>query len=295
MSSRPWQLDMFDRSLKKRQKLAALKRFIGDPTGNRCLLVTCGDNNGAMNYHFRAMGGTWIWADVLEETIPDMERLLGEPVHHVNPAELPFQTGSFDIVISIDVLEHLQDDQPFLQELARVTAPSGLTVVTVPGGEPRKLANRLKFRIGMTPEQYGHTRLGYTIDQLRNSVQQAGLAPTSSGSYSGLITESIELGINYGYIFFLSRKNGGRGGNNSIAPSTEGDFKAHGAAYQAYRLAFPVLRAVSSLDRALFFMEGYAVIVAARRPAESASFRQKEADVPVSISRPEVEVAEARL
>ncbi len=266
MSGRPWQLEMFDRSLKKRQKMATLLRHVGDPSGRRCLLVTCGDNNGAMNYHFRAAGGDWRWADVLEETIPDMERLLGEPVDHVDPAHLPYPDGAFDISVAIDVLEHLPDDQPFLQELLRVTKPNGRAVVTVPGGDERMAVNRLKRVLGMTPEAYGHTRWGYTVGQLSTSLSRAGFVPEATDSYSRAFTELVELGINYGYVFVLSRKNGKRGGNNAIAPTSERELKTHGGAYRIYSAAFPVLSAVSRLDRLLPGTGGYAVVVRARRP-----------------------------
>ncbi|MGD2032634.1 MAG: hypothetical protein PVJ74_09190, partial [Gammaproteobacteria bacterium] len=56
----PWQLGMFRKGLKKRQRLKCLKKVLGeiDPA-DRCLLLTCGDNNGAMNFFLRQIGGMW--------------------------------------------------------------------------------------------------------------------------------------------------------------------------------------------------------------------------------------------
>ena len=51
-----WQLDMFRRSIKKQLKLAALLDFLSEMDGKKCLLVTCGDNNGALNWYFREHG-----------------------------------------------------------------------------------------------------------------------------------------------------------------------------------------------------------------------------------------------
>src|SRR5918995_3366517 len=76
----PWQLTMLDRALKKRQKLAALKKHLKDLPGNRCLLLTCGDNNGAMNYRIREWGGEWVWAELEDSNIVEMKTLLQEPV-----------------------------------------------------------------------------------------------------------------------------------------------------------------------------------------------------------------------
>ena len=47
----PWQLKMFNKSLKKKMRFKVLKKHLGEIGENeKCLLVTCGDNNGAMNY-----------------------------------------------------------------------------------------------------------------------------------------------------------------------------------------------------------------------------------------------------
>ena len=63
MTEQPWQLQMFSKSLKKQQKLAALLKVMGDFEGQKGLLITCGDNNGAMNWHIKHHGGEWHWAD----------------------------------------------------------------------------------------------------------------------------------------------------------------------------------------------------------------------------------------
>jgi len=70
--AQPWQLDMFDKSLKKKMKVALIKRHLGELEGTRCVMITCGDNNGAMNYHLRSGGGEWTWADFEENSIPQM-------------------------------------------------------------------------------------------------------------------------------------------------------------------------------------------------------------------------------
>jgi SAM-dependent methyltransferase len=251
LDSSPWQLQMFQRSLKKQLKLDALLQMIGRlDAGDECLLLTCGDNNGALNHHFRAHGGQWTWADVAGENLEEMAAFLGEPVHHVAEAHFPFGDALFDWVVAIDVLEHLPDDGAFLQELRRVLRPSGRAVVTVPNGDARLLANRLKRRLGMTPEKYGHTRAGYTVAELRAALEAAGFAPVAHGGYSRFFTEIVELIVNYGYVFLLSRKSSSDD-RGHIAPTTAGELKQHGAAYRLYRAAYPVMRLISSLDRFL--------------------------------------------
>jgi SAM-dependent methyltransferase len=46
--------------------------------------------------------------------------------------EMPFADDSFDLAVSLDVIEHLEDDLTALKELRRTVAPGGALLVTVP-------------------------------------------------------------------------------------------------------------------------------------------------------------------
>ena len=45
---------------------------------------------------------------------------------------LPFDEGEFDLILSLDVIEHIDDDEAALHDLHRVAAPGGRLLVTVP-------------------------------------------------------------------------------------------------------------------------------------------------------------------
>jgi SAM-dependent methyltransferase len=46
--------------------------------------------------------------------------------------EMPFAQDSFDLAVTLDVIEHLEDDLAALRELRRTVAPGGALLVTVP-------------------------------------------------------------------------------------------------------------------------------------------------------------------
>ena len=258
----PWQIKMFQRSIKKQQKLKALLGLLGETRDKKCLLITCGDNNGALNWYFREHGGEWTWADVSGENNDQISDLLNEPVYALKDDDFRMPSEQFDCVVSIDVLEHLKHDQPFLKELKRVLKPGGKAVVTVPNGDHKLLANRIKWGLGMTPEVYGHTRAGYTIAELSDTMRMSGLEPNDSGGYSRFVTEMIELVINFGYVRLLANKRGGTQPGH-IAPVSSGELKTHGMAYKIYSLFFPIARAISLLDILLPRRTNNAVIVTA--------------------------------
>ena len=258
----PWQIEMFQRSIKKQQKLSALLELLGETKGKQCLLITCGDNNGALNWYFREHGGDWTWADVSGENNDQISELLNEPVYLLKNDDFALSSEQFDCAVAIDVLEHLQEDQPFLKELKRVLKPGGKAVITVPNGDGKLLANKIKWRLGMTPDVYGHTRAGYTIAELSAAIRKSGLEPNDSGGYSRFVTEMIELVINFGYVRVLAKKRGGAQAGH-IAPVSSGELKTHSLAYKLYALFFPIAQALSRLDNLLPRRTDNAVIVAA--------------------------------
>jgi 2-polyprenyl-3-methyl-5-hydroxy-6-metoxy-1,4-benzoquinol methylase len=266
--SAPWQLRMFSKTLKKKQKLRLILRQVGDVTGKKCLLVTHGDNNGALNYYFRANGGHWTWVENEEANIEEMGRFLGDVVLQGSPSRIPAEDAAFDVVVTIDVHEHLPDCSAFNREVARVAKPGGLVVVTTPNGDPWKPVTVLKNLVGMTKEKYGHVVIGYNVRQHERMLSEAGLSPISSGSYSKFFTEMLELTINFAFVMVLARKK--RQSivikEGTIAPASRDQLRSVEKQVRIYSLVYPILLAVSKLDVLLPFFTGYAVSVVSTKP-----------------------------
>ena len=196
----PWQLQMYNKSLKKRQKVDLLMKLMGPINSRRGLLISGHDNNGAMNYCFRAAGGTWSWGQVYEDGIAEMSEFLSDPVAHIDINRFPYPDAAFDVVIVIDVHEHFADLSGLNGEIARVVSPGGLAIVTTPNGDTRLPVAVLKRHVGMSPEVYGHVVQGYRIAELQSMMGAVGLKPVGNGCYSRFFTEFAERAINLAYV-----------------------------------------------------------------------------------------------
>ncbi len=75
--------------------------------------------------------------------------------------QLPFADGCADLLVSSDVLEHLDDDRVALREYRRVLRPGGLLLVTVPSYQGLWSAH---------DERAGHRRR-YRLSELTSAVE----------------------------------------------------------------------------------------------------------------------------
>ncbi len=114
---------------------------------------------------------------VTRGVLVDMEVAPREPsVAYVRGSglELPVATGSADVVVALDVIEHVPDDATFVQELVRIARPGAQIVLTTPADDIRVLPGPLQKLID---KSWGHDRVrGYRTDQLEELFGAAGVA-----------------------------------------------------------------------------------------------------------------------
>ena len=89
---------------------------------------------------------------------------------------LPFDDETFDRVIASEVLEHIDDDESALAELARVLRPGGRLAVTIPSWLPETVCWRLSSEYHAPAVPGGHVRV-YRLGEVRRKLAAAGLQP----------------------------------------------------------------------------------------------------------------------
>jgi SAM-dependent methyltransferase len=102
---------------------------IGLPAGARILDAGCGSGRNMVDL---AGHGTVTGIELSPTSVAlARERDRGEVIEG-SVLDMPFEQGSFDLTVSLDVIEHLEEDVGALRELRRVTKPGGALLVTVP-------------------------------------------------------------------------------------------------------------------------------------------------------------------
>lgn len=113
----------------RRLILHSVLESLGLPTGAQILDAGCGSGRNMLELaHYGTVNGVELSPTSVAAA---KARHTGEVTQGSIDA-LPFEDDSFDLITSLDVLEHIEDDRAALRELRRVARPGGLLLLTVP-------------------------------------------------------------------------------------------------------------------------------------------------------------------
>ncbi len=103
------------------------------------LEVGCGEGRGIEHIIDKAANYTAI--DKIEPVIAELRVKYpqGKFIRGNIPPLSPFQDNSFDLVLSFQVIEHIEDDDHFLKEIYRILKPGGRAMLTTPN-RPKSLS-----------------------------------------------------------------------------------------------------------------------------------------------------------
>jgi 2-polyprenyl-3-methyl-5-hydroxy-6-metoxy-1,4-benzoquinol methylase len=126
--------------------------------------------------------------------------------------------GSFDLILCVDILEHIKDDLKALKGIYKAAAPGGILVLHVPALYRRYPVWKKSLNFDVET----HVRVGYDPEEIKEKVRQAGFLIRKNGFTYGFWET---LTNNLSYMITQARM------QNKIL----------------YSLAFPVLLSISLL------------------------------------------------
>lgn len=133
--------------LPKAEKIAALLK-LGSMAGRRLRLLEIGTGSGVIAHYFATRAGLECEVDAID-VLDQRQVVEGYRYQTVTGVELPFEDGSFDIVISNHVIEHVGgtgEQLAHLRSIARVLRPGGVAYLATPNRwQPVEPHYRLAF------------------------------------------------------------------------------------------------------------------------------------------------------
>jgi 2-polyprenyl-3-methyl-5-hydroxy-6-metoxy-1,4-benzoquinol methylase len=259
-----WQLKIFNKTLKKKEKLAIIRKLLPRLTNCHCLDLGCA--KGTISYFLKEEGGLWIHEDLDYVNVKTTKELVGGKVAVIPPTSIPHKSETFDVIVSLDILEHLHNDMNFIHEMARVLKAGGMLILSTPATGRFYLVNRLKNLTGLTPDQYGHVKEGYTLEQLEKMLTEAGLIIEKSTTYSRFFTELIEFLLNLVFVKVFRKHNSEKRDGN-ISPGSAQEVNALKKQLKIYSSIYPFLWLFTRLDiiGEILGTKGYATLLTCKK------------------------------
>lgn len=156
------------------------------------LVLDAGAGFGRHAYEVARLGGRIVALDYADDEVRTTRATFGAMIEEGQIAShnyvgalrgdatsLPFADGTFDRVITSEVLEHIQDDVTAIAELARVLRPGGTLACTVPSWWPEKINWKLSDEYHAPKSVGGHVRI-YSQTELEAKLRSAGMSVTGS-------------------------------------------------------------------------------------------------------------------
>ncbi len=228
-----------------RARWTLMEQLLADrvPAGSTALDIGCGTGE-LLDVLARCGAAVVAGTDLSEEALGYARRRVGAGTILASLAEaVPFASACAEVVVSLEVLEHLDDPLAALAEYHRVLRPGGTLLVTVPAYQSLWGAHDVAA---------GHRRR-YRLGELRAQVSSAGFEVEEGRYYFSFLVPPA----------FLVRKTPLR---RLVEEGSEDDASAGRVASKVFGALAAAERALLARGRALPF--GLSMFVIARRPAQ---------------------------
>jgi SAM-dependent methyltransferase len=116
-------------------------------TASRTLEIGCGAGN-TLAWLKSIRSCTWLGGIELNGAAADEARRILDIVYegNIERMDIPIEPGSLDLILCLDVLEHLIDPWSTVQRLYRLLKPGGAIIASIPNVRYRRVVFPLLFR-----------------------------------------------------------------------------------------------------------------------------------------------------
>jgi SAM-dependent methyltransferase len=163
---------------------------LGLRAGDQVLDVGAGFGRHAFEVARR--GGRVVALDFADDEVSETRATIGAMIEagditidqfagvlRADATRIPFADDSFDVVITSEMLEHVQDDVAALAEMTRVLRPGGRFAATVPSWMPETVNWMLSDEYHAPKREGGHVRI-YSATELKAKLRAVGLRVDAS-------------------------------------------------------------------------------------------------------------------
>lgn len=162
----------------------ALKSILKQEIRNGLVILDIGGYDGFVSYKLKNVFTN------LDITVVDIDnpglniaKKQGLKTLYASALELPIKDNRVDVVLCLDLIEHVKEDDKLLKEISRVLKKDGRVILTTPMHNGVSFPFLSKEKIEVTIREWGHLRKGYSLEQIKELFQNNDLVIQKTSKY----------------------------------------------------------------------------------------------------------------
>ena len=171
-------VDVHKNTIMYGEHIGRYKSVISAVSGRVVLDIASGSGYGS--YELAKTASKVIGVDVDQDAIDYAKAKYKKPnlkFIKSNGLRIPLDDNSVDMVVSMETIEHIEDDRAFIDELHRVLKPNGLVVISTPNDRAYPKGNHFHYReyekdklIALIKHKFKNVKMYYQTIDLAASI-----------------------------------------------------------------------------------------------------------------------------
>lgn len=171
---------------------AALKNTLKFEIRDSSVILDIGSYDGEISYRLKNMLPNLDIAVVdIDKSGLKLAREKGLNTLYASALKLPIEDSEVDVVLCLDLIEHVRDDDKIIKEISRVLKKEGKVILTTPMENGVSFPFLSKEKIEIINKKWGHLRKGYSLKRIQKLFENHGLFIEEKSSYFNFLTRLI--------------------------------------------------------------------------------------------------------
>lgn len=166
----------------------ALKPILRSEIKDGSVVLDIGGYDGFISDKLRTMKAIDISVLDLDKEGLSSALAKGLKTIHSSGLSLPVENRSVDVILALDLIEHVDDNERFLKDFYRVAKKDAKLILTTPMKEKKLIPLLTDERMAEIHKQWGHVRYGYTFRELEDLLKTTGFSIVRRSSYHNILS-----------------------------------------------------------------------------------------------------------
>lgn len=167
----------------------ALKGILKAEIKNGLVILDIGGYDGFIAYNLKkSLPNIKITIVDLDKSGLKIAKERGLNILYASAIKLPLENNSIDLVLCLDLIEHVKEDNKVVKEISRVLKKDGKLILTTSMENGVSFPFLSKGKIEIINKNWGHVRKGYSLENIRELLENNDLMIYKKSKYFNFFT-----------------------------------------------------------------------------------------------------------